>query len=120
VTDSTPTVIGLVTQGLAEVKDAVSQLSRDLHGTLARLPNDYVPRREVERWRDERTIEVGALRAEIAAERTAREEAIKGLEDAHDRAERDRRVSRRWVIGTGLATAGSAAGVLFGIIDHFS
>ncbi len=42
----TPTVIGLVTQGLAEVKDAVAQPSRDLHGTLTWLPTDYVPRRE--------------------------------------------------------------------------
>lgn len=105
-----PTVIGLVTQGLAEVKEAVTQLSRDLHGTLARLPNDYVPRREVERWRDERTIEVGSLRVDLAAERNARVAAIRELAeqrdaDEHEREEREealdrqRTADRRWFLG---------------------
>lgn len=117
--DSEPTVIGLVTQGLADVKEAVGQLSRDLHGTLSRLPNDYVPRREVERWRDERTVELGALRAEIASERAARAEAIQALETAHATADKERRGNRRVVwLGVG-GTAVSLCGVLSGVILHF-
>jgi hypothetical protein len=108
-----PTVIGLVTAGLTEVKEAVTQLSRDLHGTLARLPTDYVPRRELERRLDELVIDLGA---EVAA----REGAIKALTDAHAKAEDDRVRGRRWLIGTSLATALSALGVLAGILTHFS
>jgi hypothetical protein len=108
-----PTVIGLVTQGLAEVKDAVAQLSRDLHGTLARMPTDYVPRREVERRLDEMTIDLGA-------ERAAREAGDRALADAHQRAEDDRLKARRWLIGTSLATGMSAVGVAAGIFIHFT
>jgi hypothetical protein len=113
VSDNDPTVIGLVTQGLAEVKDAVSQLSRDLHSTLSRLPTDYVPRRELERRLDELTIDVGA-------ERAARERALADLKDAADAAEAHRISSRRWLVGTSLGTALSALGVIAGIWTHFS
>jgi len=108
-----PTVIGLVTAGLAEVKDAVSQLSRDLHGTLTRLPTDYVPRREVERRIDELIIDLGA-------ERAARETALRAINDATEKANTERQSHRRWLIGLGTGTFLSAIGVLGGIVDHFN
>jgi hypothetical protein len=108
-----PTVIGLVTQGLAEVKDAVSQLSRDLHGTLARLPTDYVPRREIERRLDEMIIDLGA-------ERAAREGAIRALDEAREKAEGEARSHRRWLVGLGTGSFLSAAGVVAGIWTHFN
>jgi len=111
--DADPTVIGLVTQGLAEVKDAVSQLSRDLHGTLSRLPNEYVPRREVERRMDEFTIDLGA-------EKAAREAALKRLDEIAVKAQEERADHRRWIIGLGLGFAMSMIGVASGVILHFT
>lgn len=117
---SDPTVIGLVTQGLAEVKDAVAQLSKDLHVTLRSLPNDYVPRREVERWRDERTVDIGALRADLITERKAREDAIRELCDARDAAEVAATAHRRWLIGLVAASSISIVGVISGVALHFT
>jgi len=112
--DSTsPTVLTLITAGLTEVKDAVTQLSRDLHGTLARLPTDYVPRREVERRIDELTIDLGA-------ERAARISALQALQDAHDAAALERATNRRWLIGLVVASGVSMVGVGSGVVLHFS
>lgn len=111
--DANPTVIGLVTQGLTEVKEAVSQLSRDLHSTLSRLPNEYVPRRELERRLDEFAIDVAAERAERLA-------AVKALEEATAEAERKRVSARRWLVGLSTGSGISLAGVLSGIYLHFS
>lgn len=107
-----PTVIGLVTQGLAEVKEAVSQLSRDLHTALGRLPNDYVPRREVERRFDELSVDLGAERAE-------RLRAIQALEEAHRAAAAARAEDRRWRWGLATGSAISLLGVASGIYLHF-
>lgn len=108
-----PTVLALVTAGLTEVKEALTQLSRDLHGTLTRLPTEYVPRREVERRLDELTID-------LAAEKVAREAAIKALDEAHAKAEDDRLTGRRWLIALSAGSAISLLGVLSGIFLHFS
>jgi len=108
-----PSVIGLVTAGLAEVKDAVAQLSRDLHGTLTRLPNDYVPRREVERRLDEMTIDLGA-------EKAARENALKALADANEKSTQERATQRRWIVGLAVGTCVSGFGVVSGIVLHFT
>lgn len=107
-----PTVIGLVTAGLTEVKDAVAQLSRDLHGTLARLPNEYVPRREVERRFDE-------LNIDLAAERAERQKAIEALEAARLASEADHKSDRHWRMGLSAGSAVSLLGVLSGIYLHF-
>lgn len=111
--DRDPTVIGLVTAGLAEVKDAVAQLSRDLHGTLARLPTDYVPRREVERRMDEFSIDLGVERADRLA-------AIHALVEAHERAEADRKAARRVTWSVAVGSGISLLGVLSGVVLHFS
>jgi len=111
--DNDPSVIGLVTAGLTEVKDAVAQLSRDLHGTLSRLPNEYVPRREVERRLDEMTIDIGA-------EKAARENALKALSEASEKASQERANHWRWIIGLGIGTLMSGVGVLSGLVMHFT
>jgi hypothetical protein len=106
-----PTVIGLVTQGLAEVKEAVTQLSRDLHGTLARLPTDYVPRREVERRFDDLIIDLGA-------EQAAREQAVKALVEAQDKAALAAASHRRWLIGTVLTVLIALLGFGIDLAGH--
>jgi hypothetical protein len=108
-----PTVIGLVTAGLAEVKEAVAQLSRDLHITLSSLPNEYVPRREIERRMDEFSIDLGA-------ERVAREAAFRQISDMADKAVKERADHRRWIIGLAVGTAMSAFGVMTGVVLHFT
>ena len=113
VTGSDPSVIGLVTAGLAEVKDAVAQLSRDLHGTLSNLPNEYVPRREVERRMDEMTID-------IAAEKLARETAFRGLTEVAEKSALERASHWRWIIGLGVTTSVSMVGLLTGVVLHFT
>jgi hypothetical protein len=110
--DRDPTVIGLVTAGLTEVKEAVTQLSRDLHSTLARLPNEYVPRREAERRLDELTLD-------LAAERLARERAIQSLTEAHEQGDAERRATRRVVYPVAVGSGISLLGVLSGIYLHF-
>ena len=112
VTAPEPSVLALISQSLTEVKDALNALSRDLHGTLSRLPTEYVPRREVERRFDELTIDLGA-------EQAAREAAVQALKDANDKAAAEHAVSRRWRIGLAVATAMSGTGVLSGIYLHF-
>lgn len=107
------TVLALITAGLTEVKEAVAQLSRDLHGQLSRLPTDYVPRREIERRLDELTIDLGV-------ERVARETALSALKDAAEREAVNRRVHRRWLIGLAVGTAISGTGLVSGIVLHFS
>lgn len=110
---ASPSVLTLISAGLTEVKEAINVLSRDLHGTLARLPNDYVPRREVERRLDELTIDLGAVKAACDA-------SGKAIRDAQDKAEADRTTGRRWVIGLAVATACSMTGVASGVILHFT
>lgn len=99
---ASPTVLALITAGLTEVRDAVSQLSRDLQGQLSRLPTDYVPRRELERRLDELTADLAAL--ELAAKQ----------------AESERRSHRRWLLGLVVATGCSGAGVVAGVASHFA
>lgn len=108
-----PGVLALITAGLAEVKEAVTQLSRDLHGTLAKLPNDYVPRRELERRLDELTLGLGE-------ERITRERALAELSEVAAQAEKERTSHRRWLIGLATATAMSGMGVIAGLVTHFS
>lgn len=110
--DTDPTVIGLVTAGLTEVKEAVSQLSRDLHSTLARLPNEYVPRREAERRLDELTIDLGA-------ERVAREAGDKALAEAAEKADTERKANRRVLLSVAAGSALSLLGTAVGVFLHF-
>lgn len=108
----TTTVLSLINDGLREVKEAVGQLSRDVHDTFARMPNEYVPRREVERRLDEFSLDLGAERAERIA-------AIQALKDSAADADKARGAARRWLIGLAAGSAFSAAGVALGVIDHF-
>lgn len=110
---ASPSVLALISAGLTEVKEAVNTLSRDLHGTLARLPNDYVPRRELERRLDELVIDIGAETARCQG-------AIAALKDAQAKHEADRIAGRRWIVGLACATGVSAMGVVSGIILHFT
>lgn len=122
--DQTPTVIGLVTAGLAEVKEAVNALSRDLHSTLAKLPNEYVPRREVERRLDEMTIDIAAEKADrqssIRAVQDAATAAQQAVAEADTARETERITARRWATGLAIATAVEMTGVLAGIFMHFN
>ena len=109
---TSPTFLTLITAGLTEVKHAVTALSRDLNGVLSRMPTEYVPRREIERRMDELIIDIGA-------EKAARENDVKSLKEATEKAQNERRTHMRWLIGPGAATVMSGIGVLSGVFLHF-
>lgn len=50
--------------GLRRLEDSVDRGFDTVNQQLSRMPNDYVPRREVERRLDEITVDLGAERAE--------------------------------------------------------
>ena len=118
--DVSPTVLTLISEGLREVKDAVHLLGRDMNEQLSKMPEAYVPRREVERRFDDVTIDLGAL-----AGRCDRME--KGVEDAERRREAtataaaaEAKTARRWLITTSLTAGSALVGVVGGITIHFT
>lgn len=105
--------LSMIVDGLREVKDSITRLSIDMHEQLSRLPNDYVPRRELERRFDEYTIDLGDLRARLVEKRETHNadikdlrECLKAIEDAREADEQQRQADRRWLIGTVIAVVG--------------
>jgi LmbE family N-acetylglucosaminyl deacetylase len=108
-----PSVIGLVTAGLPRSRTRSPALPGPARHPEQRLPNEYVPRREIERRMDEMTIDIGA-------ERAAREAAFKAVADQNDNAKAERANQRRWIVGLAVTSAISTVGVVSGIALHFS
>jgi len=104
--------MGMVVESLRRLEDSVARLSENVNMQLSRLPTEYVPRREVERRLDELTIDAGEERAE-------RQRGIDSLRADIDKAQKQSIETRRWLIATTLTTVSAAAGVLFGILNHF-
>lgn len=106
-------VMGIVIESLRRVEDSLTRLSENVTTQLARLPSDYVPRREVERRLDELTLDIGA-------ERTERMAALKEIRTEADIAKERASQFRRYLIATGVAAIGAVGGVGVGVINHFS
>ena len=96
------TVLSMISEGLREVRDAVNLLGRDMNDQLSKLPDLYVPRREVDRRFDELICDVAELRKHREAEAA------------------ERATARRWVIGLAVATSMSGIGVISGVVLHFT
>lgn len=105
-------VLGFVAESLRRLEDSVARGFAEVNTSLSRLPNDYIPRQELQKELDRLTVGLGQeemeRRADIAELRRQREED-----------QRRRTSDRRWLIGTSLATVGTATGVLAGIVTHF-
>lgn len=104
--------LSLIVDGLKRVEESITRLAVELHDQLGRLPNDYVPRREVDRRFDEHTMDIGELRARIA-ERWALGESevdklrteIRQVEAEREADEQQRRKDRQWAIGVAITVA---------------
>lgn len=113
--DGTGRVLGFVAESLRRLEDSVAKLSSDVNTQMSRLPELYVPRREIDRWRDELSVDLGA-------EESARKADVGRLADRLDEAERQRvaaeqqRITgRRWLIGV-LLTVASLLLTLTGLV----
>ncbi|MDP5182189.1 hypothetical protein QOZ88_06030 [Blastococcus sp. BMG 814] len=95
-------VLGFVAESLRRLEDSVARGFADVNNQLSRLPNDYVPRRELDRRLDEFTFDIAELRKHRET-------------DAAERAN-----ARRWLIGLAVTGALSATGVVSGIVLHFT
>jgi hypothetical protein len=106
------TVLSMLVDAVREVKDSVTQLSRDLNLQLSQLPTAYVPRQEVRQWVDNLTIDHGEERAERRTEIADLRAEIAAVEE--------RRRSDRWqAITAVLALAGLGLTALTLIITHW-
>lgn len=92
-------VVGMILDSLKRVEESVTRLTVDMHEQMSRLPELYVPRREVERRFDEHTIDIGELRSQLAEKRIKHDGDVERLEALIDASEIQRRADRRWVFG---------------------
>lgn len=116
--------LSMIVDGLKRLEESITRLSVDMHEQMGRLPNDYVPRREVERRLDEYAIDLGALDVRLTEKRATHDRDIKDLREClkqieldreQDEQERERQrkadlqrreTDRRWLIGTVIAVVG--------------
>lgn len=121
-------VMALVIDGLREVKESISALTRDMNEQMSRLPDIYVPRREIDRRFDEHTIDIKEIAAGLDKKSVKHDADVHRLEQKHESdilrvdqaikasddqrkteknaADAQRKTDRRWAIGTALALAG--------------
>lgn len=112
-------ILPLILDGLREVKESVSRLSVDMNGQLSRLPEIYVPRREVEHRLDEHTIDIGEVRGQVLAKAAKHDADVERLthmidatEERRKADEARRQADRRWVVGTVITVAALVVAVL--------
>lgn len=94
-------VLGIILETLRKLETTIGSLRSDLHVELSRLPELYVPRREVERRFDEHTIDLGEVRASVTA-----------VEEKRRVDERQRQADRRWLLATVLTSLGLLVAVI--------
>lgn len=104
-------VLSYVAESLRRLEDSVSKGFADVATQLSRLPELYVPRREVERRFDELTIDLGA-------ERGARETDVARLQTRFEEAEKRRTADRRWAVGVLLTVLGLVLTLLGLVLTH--
>lgn len=105
-------VLAIILETLRKLETTVGSLRTDLHVELSRLPEMYVPRREVERRLDEHTIDIGEVRSavEVVEERRKKDERDRRDERLAD--ERRQQEMRRWLVATVLTALGLLVAVL--------
>lgn len=103
------TAISLIVDGLRRVEESITRLSADVHDQMSRLPELYVPRREVERRFDEHSIDIGEVSARLVEKRASHDADIKDLraclkqiETDREEDEQQRRRDRQWAIGVAV------------------
>ena len=112
-TSSDGGVLGMVIASLQRLESSLGQLSTDMRIELAKLPEQYLHRREADRRFDELSIDLGQ-------ERATRETAVRDSTAAVKDLERRLTEGRRWFVGLACATGLSGMGVVLGIVNHFT
>lgn len=122
-------VTSLILDGLREVKESLTRLSADVSGQLSRLPELYMPRREIEHRLDEHTIDIGALEAKLAARANHHDDDVRRLTALVEKAEKERRAERdadderregyrRWVIGVSVPALLTLIGLVIAVLTR--
>lgn len=104
-------VMSMVVTALRRLEDSVSRLAGDMNSQLSRLPEQYVPRREVERRFDELHIDLGA-------EQAARQAAVADAGTKVTDLERRLVEGRRWFVGLACGTGLTTVGLLVNVVDR--
>lgn len=112
-TDGTGRVLGLVVESLRRVEDSVGRLSTDMRIELAKLPEQYIHRREADRRFDE-------LSLAVREEETDRQRDVSAARDQVRDLERRLVEGRRWVVALACGTGLSGIGVLIAALNYFS
>lgn len=110
------TVLGILVETTRRIEDTVARGFDNVNTQLARLPEVYVARREFDRYRDERAVEIqgglqkhdrdiAELRAAQDKEREAREKQEEQERADAKAREQGRRVEWRWRIGLAVGAA---------------
>ncbi|RBY82691.1 hypothetical protein [Blastococcus sp. TF02A-26] len=110
--DGTGRVLSLVVESLRRVEDSVGRLSADMRVELAKLPEQYIHRREADRRFDELSLAVREEEAERQRDVASAREQVTGLE---------RRLveGRRWVVGLACGSGLAGIGLIVNIMDKF-
>jgi hypothetical protein len=103
-------VVSIVVEGLRRLEDSVAQGFRDVNATLSRLPEQYVARREFDRYRDEQTLDLQQAQRK-------HDNDVAELRAAHDKAEAKRVSAHRFLWGTAIAALASLAAVAAVIVS---
>lgn len=119
-------MLPFVAQSLRRLEDSVARGFADVNTQLTRMPELYVPRREVERRFDETEHDVTDLRSQLAQAKVQHDSDVKALQkaaadleerrEAEAREARKERVNgRRWLAGltasTGVAVFGTVSSI---------
>lgn len=111
--DSSTGVLGFVAESLRRLEDSVARGFADVNTQLSRLPNDYVPRQELQKELDRLTVGIGAEEAERRAD-------IAELRRQREAQAAEQATARRWLIGLAVTGALSITGVISGVVLHFT
>jgi hypothetical protein len=115
------TVLAMIVEGLREVKEALASMSRDVNSQLSKLPDIYVPRREVDHRFDEHTIDIGELRNQVAAGLARHQVDIERIESQIEMTRERHEEDRKWAIGTAIAVVTlllMVVGLVITVLQH--
>jgi membrane-bound lytic murein transglycosylase B len=116
-------MLSYVAGTVGRLEESVERGFREVREVLSRMPNDYVPRRELDKRFDDVTFDVAELRR--AREQDQRDKAAAEIQAERDRqarleqAARDRRTDRWQRIALAVSSSLALTGTGVGVVLHF-
>lgn len=104
-------VLGIVVESLRRLEDSVGRLSSDMNGQLSRLPELYVPRRELDRRFEDLAADVAEGVRKVTSEETDRRADVEKLRNQWTAA-------RRYAITTVVGGLSAATAVVAVVLTH--